>query len=132
MKRKDLIDKIVKMIDDEELIIIDKDYIIRNCKIKRNGIYFLYNENDIVIYAGKVGDGSNTSFYDRMYGHGSGAHCRKSWFNEAKKFRFRSFPNLDHKQISQVERLMIYAKQQPKYNDCYATESDINAIFKII
>lgn len=58
-----------------------------------------------------------------MYLHGSGAYCNKPWFGDVKKFRVKEFKNLSNKELSYIERLMIYAKEQPKSNDFYITES---------
>ena len=44
-----------------------------------------------------------------MYGHGDGSHSVHKWFNAVKKFRFKTFPNLDKDELKKVERLMIYA-----------------------
>ena len=129
-KRKKLIDKIKKAIEEESLQNIEKDYITKEYRDQKNGIYFLYNNDDIVIYVGMVGNGSDTSFAHRMYLHGSGAHKEESWFEEAKKFRFKCFPELDKIQLQQLERLMIYAKHQPKYNDCFVTETDMDNILE--
>lgn len=81
-----------------------------------------------MIYVGKVGDGKFTSFYHRMYGHGNGAHCKKKWFNEVKKFRFKSFPNITKQELTLIERLMIYINKQPKYNDKLLIKSDYKEI----
>lgn len=101
---------------------------MKSMKIVKNGIYFLYNKDDIIIYVGKFGKGNDTSFYHRMYRHGDGAHCNKPWFNKVEKFKVKEFPKLDDKELSQVERLMIYAKGQPAFNDCYITENEYELV----
>lgn len=128
MNREDLIKKIVKIIEKEPILDVEKNFIYNNYKKSKNGIYFLYNENDIVIYVGKVGKGNDTSFASRMYLHGNSAHCHKIWFDKVKKFRFKSFPNLNSKEINKIERLMIYAKNQPAFNDCYTMEDECELI----
>lgn len=75
-----------------------------------------------------VGDGKSTSFYHRMYAHGSGAHYEREWFNEVKKFRFKSFPNITKEELTLIERLMIYINKQPKYNDKLLIKSDYKEI----
>lgn len=130
-KREKLINKIEEAIEKETLQNINQDYIIKNYQNQKNGIYFLYDNDNIVIYVGMVGNGPDTSFAHRMYGHGSGAHDKQIWFSEATKFKFKCFQKLNKKQLLQVERLMICAKR-PKYNDCYVTEDDINTISKNI
>ena len=129
MDRSKLIKKVEKKIESKELYNIDKDCVRENFSNKKNGIYFLYNQNNEVIYVGKVGNGRFTSFYRRLYGHGSGAHNRKDWFKEVKNFRFKSFCKLNDKQLNQIERLMIFAKNQPAYNDCYITEEEVSQIY---
>ncbi|WP_346915516.1 hypothetical protein [Clostridium sp.] len=130
MDRNDFIKKIEFEIESENCYYIEKGFISSNYKNSKNGIYFIYDEKDIVIYVGKVGKGKKTSFYHRMYGHGSGAHCKKSWFEKAKKFKFKSFPNLESEEIMKIERLMIYAKKQPAFNDCYTKEDEYELIAK--
>lgn len=128
LNRKELMNEIKIKIEEELIQDMSKDFVASEYKDKKNGIYFLYDENEIVIYVGKCGNGDHTSFYDRIYGHGNGAHCRKEWFNSVKKFRFKAFPNLESDALSKVERLMIYANNQPIYNDCYITEADYEII----
>lgn len=128
MTREELMNKIKTIIEKEPMHDMNRDYITSNFKDKKNGIYFLYNQKKTVIYVGKCGNGINTSFYHRMYGHGYGAHCKKKWFKCAKKFRFKAFPNLDKDKLKKVERLMIYANNQPIYNDCYISKKDIEII----
>lgn len=124
MSREELIKKIEEEIEKEMIYDLDKDFICNKYENSKNGIYLLYNGNGIIIYVGKFGDGGSTSFYHRMYKHGDGAHCNKSWFNEVKQFKVKEFPKLNNKELSQVERLMIYAKGQPKFNDSYITEDE--------
>lgn len=128
MNREDFIKIVETKIEDEHVMDIDKDYITENYKTSKNGIYFLYDDKDVVIYIGKVGNGKQTSFYHRMYGHGNGAHFKKGWFSEVKKFRFKSFQKLKNNELRQIERLMIYAKNQPIYNDIIISENDFEAI----
>ena len=128
MNREQFIEIIKQEIENESLLNIDKDYITKNYKTAKGGIYFLYNDNDVVIYVGKVGNGKHTSFYKRMYGHGNSAHCNKPWFNQAKKFRFKKFPNLINEEILKIERLMIYAKNQPIYNDIIISQKEFMSI----
>lgn len=128
MNREELMNKIKLKIEEELIQDMNKDFVTSKYKDKKNGIYFLYDENEIVIYVGKCGNGKRTSFYDRMYGHGNSAHCHKEWFKYVKKFRFRAFPKLESDALCKVERLMIYANNQPIYNDCYITEADFEII----
>lgn len=124
MNREEFIKIIEEKIESESIYDKDKTYITENYKNSKNGIYFLYDKNNKVIYVGKAGDGSDTSFYHRMYKNGNSAHCNKPWFNEVEMFRFKSFPNLTDKELRKIERLMIYAKNQPIYNDVFISEQD--------
>lgn len=128
MDREALINTIKLQIEEEPIHEINKTFISSNFADKKNGIYLLYDENSIVRYVGKCGNGKCTSFYHRIYAHGSGAHCKKEWFRTIKKFRFKTFPDLDSQLLNKVERLMIYAYGQPAYNDCCITEEDYEAI----
>lgn len=128
MNRENLIEKIEKIIEKEPIFDVEKNLICNNYKESKNGIYFLYNKKDIVTYVGKVGNGDKTSFAHRMYLHGNGAHCHEIWFDKVKKFRFKSFSNLNSEEINKIERLMIYAKKQPAFNDSYTTEDEYELI----
>lgn len=124
MSREELIDKVKELIEKERAYKVKKDFINQKCDCQdfKNGIYFLYDKHDVVVYVGMVGNGEQTSFAHRMYKHGSGAHCNKPWFQEVEKFRFKSFPRLNEEKLEKIERLMIYAKNQPIFNDKYIRE----------
>lgn len=128
MDREEFINKVKGKIESEHIHHKCKEDITENYKDCRKAIYFLYDKNDVVIYVGMVGSGYNTSFYHRMYGHGSGAHKEKEWFKEVKKFRVKSFPNLEDEELKKIERLMIYAKNQPIYNDVIISQGDFETI----
>ena len=84
----------------------------------RQGIYFLYNSNDQIIYIGKVGTGCSTSLYDRMSGHGSGAHNKQQWYKEVVYGKYIIFKHLNDSEIEIVERLCIVCNPNKKnYND---------------
>ncbi len=128
MDRKKLISIIKTKIEEEPIYKIDKNFISSNFNDKKNGIYILYDENENVRYIGQCGDSEYTSFYHRIYLHGGGAHCKKDWFDNIKKFRFKEFPDLDSQLLNKVERLMIYAYDQPIYNDGGITTEDCETI----
>ena len=119
MKRDTFIEEIENCIDSSKIELVDQEYIKANYKgdSGKNGIYFLYNSKGTVIYIGMVGNTARTSFYHRMYGHGMGAHKNKHWFRKCAKFRFKRFPTATKEDLRVIERLMIFRKGQPKYND---------------
>lgn len=119
MEREQFISEISKMFEHTKLQIVSKDQIKKHHSGAkgRSGIYFLYNEKKQIIYVGKVGAGNNTSFYARLYGHGSGAHCNKPWFAECKHYKFKQFSYATNDDLRVIERLMIYGQGQPRYND---------------
>ena len=45
--------KIKSKIEEEPICNVNRDYITSNFKDKKNGIYFLYDKNETVIYVGK-------------------------------------------------------------------------------
>lgn len=134
MNRDCFMDKIEKIIESSQLRNVSK------CDIKqrfqddfgKNGIYFLYNDNNDVIYVGLAGNGDSTSFYHRMYGHGNSAHCKEHWFTECKKYRFCRFPYMYNEDLRVIERLMIFKKGQPKYNDIGKLAYDFDDILSRI
>lgn len=118
MDRDDFMNIVKGKIEKEPIYDVEKEFITKNYKDADNGIYFLYNDDGIVIYVGMTGKDKTSSFYMRMYGNGNSAHCcNKPWSTEIKKFRFKSFPNLNKKELKVIERLMIYKNNQPIYND---------------
>lgn len=119
MDRDTFSDAVLKRIKKTKLKSIDEETVKKNEKQSKNGIYFIYAEDKTtVIYVGKVGNGVKTSLAHRFYLHGSGAHCKKSWFQQyAKYYRFLPFPNISKDELALVERLMIYMNKQPIYND---------------
>lgn len=119
MKRDTFMEEIEAYIDSCAIEEVDQNYIKTHYgKDKgKGGIYFLYNDSNQIIYIGMVSNAESTSFYRRMYGHGTGAHKNKHWFNECKKFRFKKFPTATKNDLRVIERMMIFRKGQPKYND---------------
>lgn len=119
MEREQFIIEISKMFEQIELQKVSKAQIKTHHSGAngRPGIYFLYNGKKQIIYIGKVGAGNNTSFYARLYGHGSGAHCNKPWFSKCKHYKFKQFLHATNEDLSVIERLMIYGQGQPRYND---------------
>ena len=84
----------------------------------RQGIYFLYNSNNQIIYIGKVGTGCSTSLYDRMSGHGSGAHNKQKWYKEVEYGKYIIFKHLNDSEIEIVERLcIVWNPNKDNYND---------------
>ena len=96
----------------------------------RQGIYFLYNSNNQIIYIGKVGTGCSTSLYDRMIGHGSGAHNKQEWYKEVEYGKYIIFKHLNDSEIEIVERLCImYNPHKDNYNDKYFSDTIIDEIY---
>ncbi len=116
--RKEITERVLELVESTNFIdiatITSKDH---NKDEFKNGLYFLYNESNEVVYVGKVGNGPTTSLYHRLIGHGSGAHKNAYWWKEVYKCKFYRFVGLDDKEILQIERLSIFGKSQPKYND---------------
>lgn len=82
----------------------------------KQGLYFLYNDSDDVIYVGIVGDTDCTSLYDRMIGHGKGSHSVESWYAEVSYGKFCKF-DISLDELKVIERLAISGMGQPMYND---------------
>ncbi len=132
MDRETFADMVKAEIEKQQIYYNQKDFIKQNYSNSKKGIYFLYNKNNDVIYVGMVGEGKSTSFYHRMYLHGNGAHCKKIWFNEVEKFRFKIFPNKKKREIFLILILMIYKNKQPKYNDRILVMKDYKEILNKI
>ena len=99
----------------------------------KQGLYFLYDSNEDLIYIGMVGNYKSTSLRDRLVGHGSGAHkvLHSSWYNEIEKGRFLKFETLDELELTIIERVAIRYKK-PKYNDKYFDNEALELISKKI
>lgn len=107
--------------------LVDIDAITRkNCNGKdcKNGLYFVYDKNDVVIYVGKISNAKNTSLYMRFVGHGAGAHKNDAWYETAKKVRFMQFPEMDNEMLELAERLVILFKR-PSRNDADTSEERV-------
>lgn len=128
MNREEFMNIVKEKIEEEPILDVDKAFISENCKECKNGIYLLYDMDNIVIYIGITANGNTASFYSRMYGNGNSAHCNKIWFSKVKKFRFKKFSRLDKRELVLIERLMIYKYNQPIYNDGLKVVSDYEAI----
>lgn len=131
MTRVSFMEEIEAYIDSSKMETVDPCYIKAKykCDGAKNGIYFLYDDNDQIIYVGKISNAEKTSFYHRMYGHGTGAHKNEHWFKECKKFRFKKFPLATETDLRVIERLMIFQKGQPKYNDIGRIIYSLDEIF---
>ncbi|MBM7453812.1 hypothetical protein JN09_001145 [Acholeplasma morum] len=97
----------------------------------KNGIYFLYDKDEQVVYIGKVGNGKSTSLYSRLTGHGSGSHKVEYWWKEIVKCKFKSFQDLTNRELNQIERLAIN-KKGPKFNDVKINDSEAEIIINKI
>jgi len=136
MSRELLIERVIELVESETAIsksnLINSSFCGRTTDY-RQGIYFLYNTKKDVIYVGKVGSKLNTSLYDRMYGNGPiASHQGDVWWNEVEEGRFHRFSDLNDQQILQIERLAIFGKGQPIYNDSYTTNNDAVEILKLL
>lgn len=113
---KKISDKINKKLYSENLENIKaSDGRSKDCPIcckKGSFIYFLYSDNDNILYIGETG----TSVKSRLFGDGSGAHCIKSWFIEVKKVKYYKDENMNLKARKLIERALI-KHYDPPYND---------------
>lgn len=98
-----------------------KDY---NGKDFKNGLYFVYDKKDVVIYVGKISNAKNTSLYMRFVGHGAGAHKNDAWYKTAKKVQFMQFAAMDNEMLELAERLVILFKR-PSRNDADTSEERV-------
>lgn len=85
--KKDELTKLICAIVIDTSPIKKSSFCGRNTAYKQ-GLYFLYNNSDDVIYIGMLGDGDSTSLYDRMVGHGTGAHSKESWYPDVVYGKF--------------------------------------------
>jgi hypothetical protein len=98
-----------------------KDY---NGNDFKNGLYFVYDKKDVVIYVGKISNAKNTSLYMRFVGHGAGAHKNDAWYKTAKKVQFMQFAAMDNEMLELAERLVILFKR-PSRNDADTSEERV-------
>lgn len=116
MNRKQITEKIVKVVSNEEPLEIKLINSANHHKDDyKNGLYFLLNKEKEVIYVGLVSDAKTASLYMRLIGNGSGAHSMKDWYSEVEFVKFHKFP-YENEQLKIAERLAIQ-KLCPVYND---------------
>lgn len=95
-----------------------------NGKDFKNGLYFVYDKKNVVIYVGKISNAKNTSLYMRFVGHGAGAHKNDAWYKTAKKVQFMQFAAMDNEMLELAERLVILFKR-PSRNDADTSEERV-------
>ena len=133
MKRK-LMEKICELVDKGPSLSLTQME-SKQCKTDedKKGLYFLYNKENQCIYVGKVGGGIYTSLFHRMVGHYWGSHKHKDsrWYSSIAYGKWYRF-NIEGKELSLIERLAIYSKGQPIYNDCDTDETSLSGIESIL
>lgn len=82
------------------------------CNKTGSYIYFLYNDLNEIIYIGESG----VSVKNRIYGDGTGAHCKKEWFYQVDKLKYYIDKSNYCNYRKLLERALIL-KHNPKYND---------------
>lgn len=78
---------------------------------KSSYIYFLYSQDDKLIYIGETGQ----KLKNRLFSDGSGAHKNKKWFKDIAYLKYYKNDNMDDYTRKAIERLLIL-KFDPKYN----------------
>jgi len=81
------------------------------CCKENSYIYFLYNDNEEIIYIGETGK----SIKRRLFNDGSGAHCSKGWFVNVKKIKYYKNNEMKSNTRKIIERALI-KKYKPEYN----------------
>lgn len=131
MTREDLIKRIcVDVLNEDEIPLKDlEDAKKYSTPAYKMGLYFLFTEDNICVYVGKVGDGDNTSLYHRMVGHGNGSHRDqdKRWYNKISYGKWHQF-DVSGKELDLLERLAIFGMGQPIYNDVDSDQSAVDNI----
>ena len=87
----------------------------RNKKHKR-GVYMALRNDGTVVYVGMVSNAKTASLYMRFHGNGNSAHDKTDWWREVKEVCFERF-EVEKESLRLIERLVIFASQQPDYND---------------
>ena len=135
MTKLELQDKIVELVNKTSNISVSDMEKKALCGKEeyRQGLYFLYNSSETIIYIGKVGSGERTSLYDRMKGHGPGSHSKKDkrWYSEVSFGRFNKFDKFNDSEIAVLERLAI-SKCGTVYNDKDTDDLVIDALSMLI
>lgn len=92
------------------------------------GLYFLYDEKDVCIYVGMVGNKKTASLYMRMVGNGKDSHSSADWYSLVKYAKWHKFNNLTDEDIEYIERLAIIGMNQPVYNDKHTDQESIQKL----
>lgn len=95
----------------------------------KNGLYFVFDDSNHVIYIGKVGPGKTASLYMRCIGNGKNAHSKETWYTQyARYIKFHKFPNYSDEQLLLAERIAILY-ERPIFNDQH---TDIDTLKKYV
>lgn len=87
----------------------------------KNGLLFLFDACDELIYISKVGTGKDTSVYDRLVGHGSGGLNEKCWYPEIVKGKFLKLEKFEKFEVRDLEQIKQVAVKymHPRYCQYY-------------
>ena len=98
-----------------------------NSKARRynNGLYFVYDKFDKIIYIGKIGNGDYANLRSRFF-CGSSAHINDGWASDAEYLRFKTFPYYGEAQLELAERIAIISAGVPIYNDKYTDDETMD------
>lgn len=92
----------------------------------KNGLYFIYNSNDEIIYVGCISNEKTSSLYMRIIGNGKSAHVNKDWWKHANHIKFHKFEDYNKTQLFIAERLAIHKTNQPPYNDIDTSHNNLS------
>jgi len=128
MKVVSIAKKICKIVNSSPSIAIRAiSHSAHNGDLYKNGIYFVYNADNEIIYIGKVSNARTASLYMRFKGNGNSSHQKAFWYEAAKQVRFFHFTDeLNSEQLKIVERLAI-SSELPIGNDCNTGEDNVVA-----
>lgn len=82
------------------------------------------------VYMALRNDGTvakTASLYMRFHGNGNSAHDKTDWWREVKEVRFERF-EVEKASLRLIERLVIFASQQPDYNDVCSDQIAVNRL----
>ena len=130
ISRKEIAIKICHCVYSENCIATKEiSYSRHHSKEYKNGLYFVFDDTNHVIYIGKVGSGKTASLYMRCIGNGNKSHLKEMWYRQHARFvKFHKFPNYSDEQLLIAERIAILY-EKPTFNDQH---TDIETLKKYV
>ena len=103
------------------------DVVQPQSKKHKCGVYMALRNDGTVAYVGMVSNAKTASLYMRFHGNGNSAHDKTDWWKDVGEVCFERF-EVEKESLRLIERLVIFASQQPDYNDVCSNQIAVNRL----